>query len=288
MHNFCIKVEQFYSNCFSYIIQFHHLASKEDLPQVKPQTKPDQVSTELPFVEETTSAEKNISERMPLTTVTIQSSTTSTPVVTTTIMPEITTLPTFRDSLDEDFGIQDDDSDDTLDEELEPTSEESEHDEDKATTTSTIEEFSTTFMQSSTQDNVTPESISEDAPGTLAQVNTSPKAEDEQETTAPSVVEVSSSTTTESKEITDSEPTTSSSIDGTTTTSNPTDCVFLEKTYKDKEQIPSVDPCQLCFCTSGELVCAVKECPVPSGMENCIAREAAEGECCPTEYECGV
>ena len=252
-----------------------YLESKEDLPQLKPQTKPDQVSTELPFVEETTSAEKNISERMPLTTVTIQTSTTSVPMVTTTtIMPEITTIPSFRDSIDEDFGIQDDDSDDILDEDLDITD-------------ATEEKISTSTIQSSTEDNVITESAPEDAPGTLAQVNTSPKTEEELATTVSSVVDVSTTTTTDSDVAEDSEITTLSFLDESTTTVDPNDCVFLQKTYKDKEQIPSDDPCQLCFCTSGELVCAVKECPIPSGKENCVALQAPEGECCPTEYECG-
>ena len=224
---------------------------------------------------------------MPLTTVTIQTSTTSTPIVTTETMPEVTTIPSFRDSIDEDFGIQDDDSDDTSDEDLDIESDDSDKNEDNEQTDPNINDVTTTTVQSSTQDDIITESVSDDAPATLPQVNTSPRPQKEQLTTVSQFAEESLSTSTETQDDVDSEPATSSSIEETTITADPTDCVFLQKTYKDKEQIPSDDPCQLCFCTSGELVCAVKECPIPAGMENCIPRQAPEGECCPLEYECG-
>ena len=211
-----------------------------------------------------------------------------------------TTLkPRIKDPLDEDdnFGIQDDDSDDA-----QPTTVEDEPISMTTVATSVSEETEDIELEEGDKDvsQITPEEV----PDTSAQVSSSMKpveevssteagiAERPVTTTASIVVEGSGSgdiTTVATPEIIIEvvETTEAPTVEEVTANVAPTDCVFVEKTYKDKEQIPSDDPCNLCFCTLGEVVCAIKECPTPTGKENCVALPAAEGECCPREYQCG-
>ena len=235
------------------------------MPETKPQTKPDIVSTELPFTEETL----------------------------TTIKPRI------KDPLEEDdnFGIQDDDSDDA-----QPTTVKDEEISLTTVASSGSEETDEIEIQDGDKEvsSITPEV----APDTAAQVSSSMKPEEEGHSTESAIAEGPAATTpsiavasTEFSDVTTVvtpeisneiiETTDIPTVEEVTTNVASTDCVFVEKTYKDKEQIPSDDPCSLCFCTLGEVVCAIKECPVPTGKENCVALPAVEGECCPKEYQCG-
>ena len=210
-----------------------------------------------------------------------------------------TIKPRIKDPLEEDdvFEIQDDDSDDA-----QPTTVKDADVSMTTVATSVSEEIEDTEIQEGDKDvsQITPEQV----PETSAQVSSSMKPEEEVSSTEASTAEGPASTissiavedsgsvditTVASPEIIIEviETTAAPTVEEVTTNVAPTDCVFVEKTYKDKEQIPSEDPCNLCFCTLGEVVCAIKECPVPTGKENCVALPAAEGECCPKEYQCG-
>ena len=64
-------------------------------------------------------------------------------------------------------------------------------------------------------------------------------------------------------------------------------CQVVDIVYKDKAEIPNEDPCNLCFCDNGEIVCATMECPAPPDKANCVPLPIPEGKCCPEEFECG-
>ncbi|ROT82433.1 hypothetical protein C7M84_024392 [Penaeus vannamei] len=55
--------------------------------------------------------------------------------------------------------------------------------------------------------------------------------------------------------------------------------------YLEGEYVPSPDICTDCYCLSGEIICAVLECPVPAGA-NCKPMSRATDSCCPSKYEC--
>ncbi|KAK8391066.1 hypothetical protein O3P69_017012 [Scylla paramamosain] len=57
--------------------------------------------------------------------------------------------------------------------------------------------------------------------------------------------------------------------------------------YMDGEDVPSSDPCDLCFCLRGDIVCAQQECNMPEGT-NCVPVEGSSDSCCPTKYNCDV
>ena len=64
-------------------------------------------------------------------------------------------------------------------------------------------------------------------------------------------------------------------------------CVFEDDVYSNYATVPSDDPCKICYCNSGEIICASQECLAPSGYEDCTPMAAPEGQCCPIQYECG-
>ena len=238
------------------------------MPETKPQTKPDQVSTELPFTEATVSTmatEVRVSSEIPTTTTTLsQDSTKSSSTVNTRVNEKDL------------FGPLDDDYEDYA-----PLTES-----EKEISTTTVKSSSTeeSITESYPEEDTSPSQLPfEQAPDTAAQLGTSTKPATE---TLPTESSVTEGTQPEGLGSSTFVP-----LETSSTTTNPaiesTDCIYVEKTYKDKEQIPSDDPCNLCFCTSGEVVCAIKECPVPVGKENCVALPAPIGECCPVEYRCG-
>ena len=65
-------------------------------------------------------------------------------------------------------------------------------------------------------------------------------------------------------------------------------CFYDGQFYQDFEDIPSANPCDLCYCNYGEIICATRECLKPLGKENCTALPTLPGECCPTEFNCGT
>ncbi|XP_071530105.1 uncharacterized protein tnc [Panulirus ornatus] len=62
-------------------------------------------------------------------------------------------------------------------------------------------------------------------------------------------------------------------------------CIRDEVLYSEGEYVPSPDLCTDCYCISGEVICAKRDCPPPTGT-NCTPVPPAEGSCCPTEYHC--
>jgi len=60
-------------------------------------------------------------------------------------------------------------------------------------------------------------------------------------------------------------------------------CLHKGLIIQNLAEDPSKDPCQLCQCVEGELMCASQECQAPS-QEGCV-KIVEEGECCP-KYDC--
>jgi len=61
-------------------------------------------------------------------------------------------------------------------------------------------------------------------------------------------------------------------------------CIHKGMIIGNFADVPSKDPCQLCQCVEGKIVCAQQECPAPP-QDNCKALPVEEGVCCPT-YDC--
>ena len=60
-------------------------------------------------------------------------------------------------------------------------------------------------------------------------------------------------------------------------------CVENGMIIMNGKDVPSKDPCKFCQCTSGQVICAERQCPpAPKG---CKARPLKEGNCCP-DYAC--
>ena len=64
-------------------------------------------------------------------------------------------------------------------------------------------------------------------------------------------------------------------------------CLLGDTVYNNFADVPSDDPCKVCYCNSGEIICASQECQPPRGYEDCTPMAAPEGKCCPEQYECG-
>ena len=57
-------------------------------------------------------------------------------------------------------------------------------------------------------------------------------------------------------------------------------------TFNHLDDVPSSDPCKLCQCTNGVVVCAEEECALPEPYyESCKPLPIEPGKCCP-QYEC--
>ena len=61
-------------------------------------------------------------------------------------------------------------------------------------------------------------------------------------------------------------------------------CYENDKVYSNNEDIPHSNPCKLCFCNFGTVVCADRECLVPKGYEDC--KPLPTTKCCPEQFEC--
>ena len=69
---------------------------------------------------------------------------------------------------------------------------------------------------------------------------------------------------------------------------NTGECFFEGTVYQDFEDVPSSNPCNLCYCSFGTVICAERECLPPTGYDFCKPLPAREGECCPEQYECSL
>ena len=83
----------------------------------------------------------------------------------------------------------------------------------------------------------------------------------------------------------------------TTTTTEATvvpkkkDCVTPEgEVIPDGEVVKTEDPCEHCYCMSGDIICMIDPCmgsdSIDGETDNCVALPPKEGECCPKEYKC--
>ena len=81
------------------------------------------------------------------------------------------------------------------------------------------------------------------------------------------------------------EAVTTTTMAPTTTTVDYTSCADNGTRFIDGGNVPSDDPCKLCNCDAGIIICATKQCPSPPNAANCEALPVKEGKCCP-EYIC--
>ena len=56
-------------------------------------------------------------------------------------------------------------------------------------------------------------------------------------------------------------------------------------TVNEGLQVPSSDPCQICLCYNGALMCSMLACSPPP--PNCVILPREEGECCP-RFDCNT
>ena len=61
-------------------------------------------------------------------------------------------------------------------------------------------------------------------------------------------------------------------------------CLHKGMIIQNLADVPSKDPCQLCQCVEGNIVCATQECPAPPEA-SCRPVTPPSGVCCP-EYDC--
>ena len=62
-------------------------------------------------------------------------------------------------------------------------------------------------------------------------------------------------------------------------------CVKNGIEYMNGDNVYHENPCKLCQCINGEIVCVTEECVVPDASDNCMKIDPAPRVCCPT-YEC--
>ena len=65
-----------------------------------------------------------------------------------------------------------------------------------------------------------------------------------------------------------------------------TGCYYNGTAYFDAEDVPTSNPCSPYQRYNGEVVCAQRECIIPSCKENCTALPPRDGACCPDSWEC--
>ena len=223
-----------------------------EMPVALPQTKPAQVSTELPKPDEevTTST----------TTVMVPDSTSATSdiIAEEPQHPEVPHKVHTKLQPDETADVPLDESDEILDD-----------DSDDGAPIGDI----TDAELSTEKSTVLPDTvISEDA----ADMATTLLSDIEESTTLKAEV-----VTEEPSSLVTLITTTVAALFGSNT------CTFDGVTYQDKDEITTANPCDVCFCDQGDLVCALRECPKPVGKENCTPLPVPEGECCAAEYSCG-
>ena len=61
-------------------------------------------------------------------------------------------------------------------------------------------------------------------------------------------------------------------------------CYENDVYYNNFDSVPHSNPCKVCFCDSGKIICADRECLVPKGFENCVPLPTTN--CCPEQFEC--
>ncbi|GFY60505.1 uncharacterized protein TNIN_88721 [Trichonephila inaurata madagascariensis] len=62
------------------------------------------------------------------------------------------------------------------------------------------------------------------------------------------------------------------------------ECIVDGVAYDDGEAVVTVEPCEKCHCSSGEIVCFKIICKVPK--PGCVSETIKTDECCPTSYKC--
>ena len=63
-------------------------------------------------------------------------------------------------------------------------------------------------------------------------------------------------------------------------------CEVNGTVYGNQEDVPDHNPCALCICVGGDVLCAYEECSPPEGYEGCEPLPKAPEECCPSQYKC--
>ena len=64
------------------------------------------------------------------------------------------------------------------------------------------------------------------------------------------------------------------------------DCIEGGNLYRNTDEVPHSNKCKFCFCNSGIVICADRECPVPKDFEGCNPLPAPKEQCCPDQFEC--
>ena len=70
-----------------------------------------------------------------------------------------------------------------------------------------------------------------------------------------------------------------------------TGCAQNGVMYEEGDSIETEDPCEHCYCMQGKTVCAVSSCMgnMDDNTQHCVPPlPPPPGQCCPTEYKCGV
>ncbi|GFT26948.1 uncharacterized protein NPIL_649091, partial [Nephila pilipes] len=82
----------------------------------------------------------------------------------------------------------------------------------------------------------------------------------------------------------ESKSTTAKETEEDTGSAEESECVVDGTFYGDGEAIVTVEPCEKCHCSSGEIVCFKIICKVPKS--GCVPETVKTDECCPTSYKC--
>ncbi|XP_059091047.1 serine-rich adhesin for platelets-like [Tigriopus californicus] len=76
--------------------------------------------------------------------------------------------------------------------------------------------------------------------------------------------------------------------DGESIDYNQDECVVKNETYGNFADVPSENPCELCYCNYGHVICSTQICEPPQGFEDCTPLETKANECCPRQYDCAA
>ena len=67
----------------------------------------------------------------------------------------------------------------------------------------------------------------------------------------------------------------------------PDSCNYNGSVYKNIEDLPSTNPCQLCLCFKGNVIYHEGECITPTVYENCGPIPVTDGACCTSSWDSG-